>query len=486
MFSRSRLKIILSIMGSLILLFTITLGVILFASYQEIRQENMELLKEHVGRYYLEKETESPEVNGEAETGETATGETADREAAAGETADGAETQSLKEQPPEPPESREDGDREPPPEPPEGREDGDREPPPDNRGEREPDNRQGKPPSEKPPAGYELSTFYSVAIGEDGTILKTDTGDKDVYEEAELISIAENVLAGGKDSGRTGNLTYIISRRPNYTLVAFMDNTVSESSLATLLHNVLIIGSGAILIMFFVSLFLSKRIIRPLEENDRRQKQFISDASHELKTPVAVIGTNAEMLEREIGGNEWLGNIRYENERMGELVKQLLDLSRAESGETPTEQVDLSRTVTGEILAFESIAFEKGKQIESEIEEGITVQGNRTQLAQLTSVLTDNAIRHSTGEKIGISLQREGHEAILRTENEGNEIPPEQLEHLFDRFYRVDEARNSEGQHYGLGLSIAKAVAERHGGSIRAESRDGRVRFTVRIPVIRI
>ncbi|MBR3494559.1 MAG: HAMP domain-containing histidine kinase [Clostridia bacterium] len=406
-------------MGSLVLLFAITLSVILLASYREIRQENMAMLKRHVELYYLDSETGVPAVPPDA--------------------------------PPDMPDTHA-------PEPP------------------------GRPPLDQKP-DYQLSTFYSVAFGENDTVIAVDNGEKEVYSVEELIGIAKEILAGNTASGRTGALTYIVDRRPNYTLVALMDNTVSESGLNTLLRNVLIIGGAAILVMFFISLVLSKRIIRPLEENDQRQKRFISDASHELKTPVAVISTNAEMLAREIGENEWLANIRYENERMGGLVTQLLDLSRAENAEAPMEQVDFSRTVTGETLALETLAFDRGRAFRTEIEDGITLTGNRTQLTQLVSILLDNAIRHASGSEIGISLKRQGHHAVLSVVNEGDEIPQDKLEHLFDRFYRVDEARNSEGRHYGLGLSIAKAVVEKHGGSISVSCQDGKVQFTASIPI---
>ena len=419
MFKRSRRKIILAIMGSLILLFAITLSVITLASYREIRQENMAMLKRHVELYYLDSETGSPAVPPDA-----------------------------------PPDMPDAPGLEPP----------------------------GRPPLDQKP-DYQLSTFYSVAFGENDAVVAVDKGEKEVYSEEELIGIAKEILAGNTASGRTGALTYIVDRRPEYTLVALMDNTVSESSLNTLLHNVLIIGSAAILVMFFISLVLSGRIIRPLEENDQKQKQFISDASHELKTPVAVISTNAELLSREIGENEWLSNIVYENDRMGGLVRQLLDLSRAENAEIPMEQVDFSRVVTGETLALEMLAFDRGRAFQSDIEDGIIFTGNKTQLTQLVSILLDNAIRHATGSEIGSSLKRQGHHAVLSVVNDGDEIPRDKLEHLFDRFYRVDEARNSEGQHYGLGLSIAKAVVEKHGGSITVSYQDGKVRFTASIPM---
>ena len=420
MFKQSRKKIILAIMGSLVLLFAITLSVIMLASYREIRQENMEMLKRHVELYYL-----------------------------AGETGGPADL------PPEAPMNGFDG--------------------------------HAPAPREKPPLDqkpdYQLSTFYSVAFGDNETVIAVDNGEKEVYSEEELIGIAREILTGNNTSGRSGALTYIVEHRPDYTLVAFMDNTVSESGLRTLLHNVLIIGSTAILLMFFISLYLASRIIRPLEENDRKQRRFISDASHELKTPVAVISTNAELLSREIGENEWLSNIRYENERMGGLVTQLLDLSRAENAEAPVEQVDFSRIVTGETLALETLAFDCGRTFRADIEDDIILAGNRTQLTQLVSILLDNAIRHATGNEIGISLKRQGHHAVLDVINDGDEIPPDKQEHLFDRFYRVDEARNSEERHYGLGLSIAKAVTEKHGGIIDVSCKDGKVRFTVSIPI---
>ena len=415
MFNRSRRKIILSIMASLILLFVATISVIMAASFREIRQRNAEMLGRYAELYDLRREQGVPEL------------------------------------PPRP-----DGDPGPGP--------GPAEPPWDAR----PD--------------YQLSTFYSVALAEDGSVLAVDNGEKALYEEEELVRIAKELLSGGRSSGRTGNLSYIVSRKSDCTLVAFLDDTVTQSSMSMLLHNVLLVGGAAIVVLFFLSLHLSKRIIRPLEENDRKQKRFVSDASHELKTPVAVIGANAELLSRELGENEWLANIRYENERMGELVRQLLELSRAENTETPMEELDLSRTVTGEVLAFESLAFERGKTIESDVEDGIHVTGNRSQLAQLVSVLLDNAVRHSSGGEIKVALRRQAHTAVLSVVNAGDEIPPDKLEHLFDRFYRLDEARSGEGQHYGLGLSIAKAVAEKHGGSIGVACEDGTIRFTVSLP----
>ena len=246
MFKQSRKKIIISIMGSVILLFAMTLFVIFFVSYRNMRARNIDMMSRHSWR-----------------------------------PAD-AEERLDKENDPN------------------GRKDG--EPRPD----------QGK--------NDELSTFYTVAIGTDGTVVDIEN-EKGIYSDEELIGYARKLIAKGKWYGEYGTLCCLREQKGTvggdyYDIVVFLDNTVMEESAKILLRNVLIVGSAAIVVLFFLSLWLSKRIIRPLEENDKQQRQFISDASHELKTPVAVIDANAELLAREVGENEWLSNIRYENDRI--------------------------------------------------------------------------------------------------------------------------------------------------------------------------
>ena len=169
----------------------------------------------------------------------------------------------------------------------------------------------------------------------------------------------------------------------------------------------LLFGSLALAVLCAASVFLARWIVRPLEENDRRQKRFVSDAGHELKTPIAVISANSELLRRQVGENEWLANIDYENERMSDLVQQLLTLSRAESGGLPRQALDFSQLVGGEVLPFESYAFEKERQIVSDIAPGLTVEGTPGQLKQMVSILLDNAVSHSTQGPILLTLRRE-------------------------------------------------------------------------------
>ena len=433
-------------MGSLSLLFIITLSVILFASFRQMLKENLEKLESYSERFLLESQKNDMNAPG---SGNRIPPEP-----------------KMEESPSSEPGSE---DRMPP------------EPFPDSMIPPRPMN-EGRSFEDSP--DYKLSVFYSVAFSKDNKVLEVENGDNDLYGEEELVSLARNLLGRNRRSGKVGELVYLVSQRPGYTLVAFLDNTMANNSMQVLIRNFIIIGVIAMFILFAISLFVAGRIVRPLEENDRKQKQFISDASHELKTPVSVIGANTEMLFREIGENEWLSNIQYENERMGTLLKQLLDLSRAERASIPMERIDISHVVAEDALVLESLAFDHGKIINSDVEEDLHITGNRTQMEQLVSVLLDNAIRHSTGNEIEISLERHGHSAILSVSNEAEEIPPEKLDYLFDRFYRVDEVRNSEDNHYGLGLSIAKAVVLNHKGNISVSCREGKVVFTVSLPVV--
>ncbi len=343
------------------------------------------------------------------------------------------------------------------------------------------------PPDDKEPKRderqFRLSTFYSVAYSETGEVMKIDNGNENMRSDEAILEIASSLLSGGKTSGKEGNLLYLVAEYRDFTLVAMIDGTLDNDNQTVLLKQILIIGAISTAILLVVSVFIARRIVKPLEENDKRQKRFISDAGHELKTPIAVISANSELLKRQIGENEWLSNIDYENERMSELVKQLLFLSKAERGDAIKEPLDLSKLVSGEVLPFETLAFEKGKQIESEIENGLNAEGNQSQLKQLVSIFLDNALSHGIGNKISLSLKREKNSAVLTVSNDAKEMSEEELTRLFDRFYRRDEARSEDGSHYGLGLSIAQAVVKSHGGDIRAEQKDGRVIFIATLPL---
>jgi len=332
---------------------------------------------------------------------------------------------------------------------------------------------------------FQLSTFYTVAVSYDGDILEIKNEPPTVHTDDDLKNLAQSIIKSGRNSGAENNLAFYKMDKGGYTLITFKDNTVINESAITLFRYTLIFGALALVLFFFLSVYLARRIVNPLEESYQKQKQFISDAGHELKTPVSVVNANAELLSREIGENQWLQNIQYENERMGMLVGQLLDLARTENVTPQMEHIDFSRLVAGESLPFESVAFEKGLVLNSNIIDGIAVKGNGTQLKQIVSILLDNAIRHSKEQgEVWLTLTKEQGFAKLSVINKGDEIPAEHREHIFERFYRVDTARNGEDKHYGLGLAIAKAITISHNGHIETRCFDGFVEFRVQIPTI--
>lgn len=332
---------------------------------------------------------------------------------------------------------------------------------------------------------FHLSTFYSVFYNQNGDVTKINSNGGELYSEQEILEIADRILSGGKECGIYSKMPFLVKSGNGGTIVALIDNTMESDNSGRLFTYSLLTGCAGWAVILVLAWFFSKKIVRPLEESDRKQKQFISDAGHELKTPVSVISANADLLSAEIGENKWLANIQYENERMGNLVKQLLELVRAENMQQAKEQLDFSRLVSGEILPFESVAFESGLTLNSEIEDGIFVNGNQSRLSQLVSILLDNAISHSDGGKeVFIKLHSSGHHAVLSVINSGQPIAEDVKNQLFERFYRVDEARTEDTGHYGLGLAIAKAVVTAHGGKIELNCFDGLIEFKAIIPII--
>lgn len=332
---------------------------------------------------------------------------------------------------------------------------------------------------------FRLSTFYSVAVTYDGETVEIKNDQPTVHTDAELEALTEKILAEGKTNGKKNDLIFYASDKGGYMLVTFMDNTIINESATTLFRYTLIFGGAALVIFFFLSIALARKIVQPIEVSYQKQKQFISDAGHELKTPISVVGANAELLSRELGENQWLSNIMYENERMGILIGQLLELARTEKVAKNMQQVNFSRLCNGEALPFESVAFEKGLALNCDIAQGVTVEGNADELKQLVAILLDNAVNHSEGGgDITLRLEKSHGNAKLCVINSGKEIPTDKRELIFERFYREDTARTGEGKHYGLGLAIAKSIVSSHNGHIEVLCYNGLVEFQVKIPTV--
>lgn len=342
---------------------------------------------------------------------------------------------------------------------------------------------QQKPYFQEMPA-FKLSTFYTVALNYEGEILEIRNHELGIYTDEQLEEMALNLFEGTKNNGIKNNLLFSIVDKGGYILIGFMDNTIMQEGMLTLFRYTVIFGAIVIIVFFFVAKHLARKIVEPLEKSYEKQKQFISDAGHELKTPISVVNANAELLSREIGVNQWLSNIQYENERMSKLIAQLLELARTEHVSNTVEKIDFSHLVKGEVLPFESVAFEHELMLNDNIAEDIYVDGDSTQLKQIISILLDNAIRHSVnGNEVTLSLYKDKHMAKLSVVNAGTEIPLEQREKLFERFYRMDDVRNSKENHYGLGLSIAKAIVTAHKGTIEVFCYEGKVEFAVELPL---
>lgn len=236
--------------------------------------------------------------------------------------------------------------------------------------------------------------------------------------------------------------------------------------------------------LYFVCRRLTQWMIGPMEQSLEKQKQFIADASHELKTPVAVIQANAEAMEHD-PDVKWLRNIEEETVRMNGLITDLLDLARSESQPIEREPVDLSRLVEKQTMIQEARIFENHLELEESIDPGLFVSGQASMLEQIAAILIDNAIEHSDGE-IRVTVSLKGKNVLLSVANTGVPIPPELRERIFERFFRADAARSRNGGRYGLGLAIARALVERHDGSIEVRCQDGWTAFTVTLPAAKI
>lgn len=305
----------------------------------------------------------------------------------------------------------------------------------------------------------------------------------------EIVFMKDQVLSYNNEFGyMDGNIAYLVMQKPIYgAIIVFTSAAAEMEQNRTLIITTVIIGAATVFLFFMLSIALSFWLIKPVKETFDKQKRFISDASHELKTPLAVISANTDVLEAELGENKWLGYIRSESMRMSELVNELLYLARLDdrSGKKMVmSKFNLTDVVLQTSLPFESRMFEEGKTLEVDAQENINCDGDESAIKHVLTILIDNAIKYS-GEKdvIKVGLKLHGGKKIISVYNTGIGIKKEKLDKVFERFYREDEARNSSSGGYGLGLSIAAEVVRKHHGSIKCESEYGKwVCFTVTLP----
>ena len=325
----------------------------------------------------------------------------------------------------------------------------------------------------------QISSYIVVQVDSDGNITSTKESDLSM-DESDLKKCVETVLKEQKLSGQIGgyNLMYVKRDNPNGFNISFADNSGIYSSLWNTLLLTFALFIGSMGVIFLISLVLSGFAVKPVKTAWEQQKQFVADASHELKTPLTVILANNNIMMSHENSTvkdekQWLESTEEEAQHMKKLIDQMLFLAKSDAGETNIEMsdVDFSEIVEGASLNFEPVAFEKNVMIDSQIESGITLRGNATQLNQLTHILIDNAVKYSAeNSTVTITLSKSGDTTEFSVNNHGTVIAQDDLEHIFDRFYRAEKSRTTKG--YGLGLSIAQKIVQGMNGKLTAESNE--------------
>ena len=318
--------------------------------------------------------------------------------------------------------------------------------------------------------------FFSVTLKEDGTVKEINTGKIAAVSSSEAAEMANRAAASGKTTGYDGNYKYLISDNNGETLYIFLDCTRDLESVRSFLKiSILVSLLGALAISLLV-VILSPKMIRPVAESYAKQKEFITNAGHELKTPMTVIGSCTEVIEMQSGETKWTAGIKDQVKKLTDLTNHMVALAKMDEGgmDLPMEDVDLSGLVNEALEGFCLEAEHQNRSFEKNIEEGITVKGDTTMLTELVSILADNALKYGSPNKpVSFTLSKRGKKAVLTEENHAEGLTKGDLDKFFDRFYRGDTSHNSETPGSGIGLSMARSIAEAHGGTINAESPDG-------------
>ena len=311
----------------------------------------------------------------------------------------------------------------------------------------------------------------------------------DLSDQSQLAAIVTEALAQEEDTGLLADFHLRYLRKTGYTstLIAFTDTTLESTTMRSMAAVCSLAGSAALLVLFLCSYLLAGVVTRPVGAAWAQQEQFLSDASHELKTPLTVILSSAELLNQSALPEQavYIDNIREESRRMKLLVEDMLTLSRAQrsAGSLPEQTADLSEAAMTAALRFEPVAFEAGKRLEYDIAPELPVRGDGGKLGQALAALLDNAVKYSaSGTDIRLTAEKQGRFAVVTVADSGPDIPADKLPHIFDRFYRADEAR-TDGDSFGLGLPIAKAIIDAHRGTLRCESGGGVTRFIITLPL---
>jgi len=334
---------------------------------------------------------------------------------------------------------------------------------------------------------YELR-YFSVLLTDEGELLKVDTNQIEAVDDASAFQYATETLKNQSSNGFLGKYRFISVPEKKGIRITFLDCSREFFSFRNFLLSSILMALGGYCGFFFVILFFSNKITQPVTESYEKQRRFITDASHEIKTPLAIIQADVDVLEMEYGENEWLQGIQAQVKRLAGLTNDLVYLSRMEEpqADLPMIEFPFSDVVSETAQAFHAIAQSQGKQLHCHVEPMLSLTGNEKSIRQLVNILMDNAMKYSPeGGTIELKVYAQNRYLCFSLWNATTDpIEKQNLPHIFERFYRLDTSRNSQTGGYGIGLSVAKAIVATHNGKITATTPDGQsLLITVQFPL---
>lgn len=351
----------------------------------------------------------------------------------------------------------------------------------------------GNDPKWKLPAFMSIETpyetrYFSVLVSANGDIIQTDTSRIKAIDETAAISYANLALQANVKRDFIDNYRFVRYTEDLSTRIIFLDCGRKLHSFQNFLLSSICMAVVGYIAFFIVILFFSGKIMEPVAESYEKQKRFITDAGHEIKTPLAIIKADADVLEMEYGENEWLDGIQAQVQRLSSLTADLVYLSRMEEAEKaiPMIEFPFSDVVSETALSFQALAQTQRKTFLCNVPPMISYEGNEKAIRQLTNILMDNALKYSPEESIvSLTVHKQGRQLYLTVFNTTMEpVPKEKLNLLFERFYRADASRSSSTGGYGIGLSVAKAIVTAHNGRICAYTKDSHsLEITVQLPI---
>ena len=331
------------------------------------------------------------------------------------------------------------------------------------------------PPGMSPEVPYE-SRFFAVTVSDDGETVQSDLSRIVSVDDSSAQEYIDKALKSKKERGFIGDFRFSKMNDENGTRILFLDCGRMLDSFRNFLWISVAVGLLGCIIVFIAFMLTAGRLVSPIAESYEKQKRFISDAGHEIKTPLTIINANVDLLELD-GEKEELSDIRQQTERLTDLTNKLVFLSKMEEAEHTLQKIDmpLSDIVTEAANSFRAPALSRSLNYEIKVEPGITVNGSPDAVRQLLSVLLENAVKYTPdGGEIKLRLSSHRKTAVLTVVNTiKDNINDKDLQHIFDRFYRTDASRNSQTGGHGIGLSIAKAIVDAHGGNITASTKTG-------------